>query len=60
MSVRSPWEWVQEVKVSNAHFIKSGESCVPGRVSEGVTHSLQLLAGYIGVFTCPLKAWHVW
>ena len=51
---------VQEVKVSNAHFIKSGESCVPGRVSEGVTHSLQLLAGYIGVFTGPLKAWHVW
>ena len=35
MSVRSPWESKRRL-VSSAHFIKSGESCVPGRVSEGL------------------------
>ena len=41
MSVRSPWERTKRRLVSNAHIIKHGESCVPGRVSEGVTHPLK-------------------
>ena len=41
MSVRSPWERTKRRFVSSAHFIKRGESCVPGRVCEGVTHSLK-------------------
>ena len=34
MSVRSLWERTKRRLVSNAHFIKCGESCVPSRVSE--------------------------
>ena len=41
VSVRSPWEMTKRRLVSSAHFIKRGESCVPGRVSEGVTSSLK-------------------
>ena len=36
MYVRSPWERTKRRLVSSAHFIKHGESCVPGRVSEGL------------------------
>ena len=41
VSVRSPWERTKRRLVSNAHFIKSGESCVPGRVCECVASPLK-------------------